>query len=192
MQPPAKLPDSGWPAWETLGPPSASVEEVEPGGRIQLQEASTREGGWASCSLELGGKGLGRVASAACFLSWAAGGLEQLPGIPGRWLDGLGWWAQRPTEVPRPRGCRACGGAVSRLLRTTGQSPREGHPSSRARGSVIQWATEIALAGRSCAFPVSLVPCPIISQFTLHQISLHHRLENPIPFLLQVRFYTGH
>lgn len=29
---------------------------------------------------------------------------QQLPAIPGRWLevDGLGWWAQRPTEVPRP------------------------------------------------------------------------------------------
>lgn len=144
MQPLAKLPDSGWPAWETLGPPSASVEkEVEPGGRNQLREVSTREGSWASRSLELGGKGLGQVESAPCFLSWAAGGLEQLPGVPGRWLDGLGWWAQRPTEIPRPRGWRACRGAVSGLLlRITGQSPREGHLSSRARGSVIQRATK--------------------------------------------------
>lgn len=107
---------------------------------------------------------------------------QQRPGAAAShpWEVARGRWARvvgsAPHRSPQTLWLESMWGAVSGLLRATGQSPQGGHPAREGLGSVIHQAAEIAVAGRGCAPSLTAVhfPCPlccVLSSLSSHRSS---------------------
>lgn len=88
----------------------------------------------------------------------------------GRWAGVVG---SAPLRSPQTLWLESMWGAVSGLLRATGQSPPGGHPSREGMGQYLSSDRRNSRRRKRpctqphrCAFPVSLVLRPCISQFT--------------------------